>query len=82
MLFGLVPPWPVTDAKRRNSAAWIWEQLTGGDYRDAPALDIPGKASVASRRMLYARFAGDVPAPVAEALLKHGGTLLASAGTA
>lgn len=69
----------ITPARRRLAAAWLWTELTCGDYREAPAL-VHGwpTTSVASRRTSYGRFAARVPEEWTSVLIEHGTRLLAS----
>ncbi|GHE08760.1 hypothetical protein [Streptomyces alanosinicus] len=69
----------VTVQRRRHSAAWIWQQFTGGDLREAPAyaptLWAPtGMASVYDNGR---RFTTTMPEPVADALTAYGNSLTA-----
>jgi hypothetical protein len=71
----------VTPERRRLAAAWLWTELTGGDYREAPALtDGWSTTTVASRRTAYGRFAARVPQAWKTMLLAHGTGLLAVEG--
>jgi hypothetical protein len=74
---------PVTPARRRLAAAWLWTNVTSGDYRDAPALNQAWTAATtASRRTSYQRFAGALPPEWAQALTDHATRLLAKKGIA
>lgn len=68
----------VTVQRRRHCAAWIWQQFTGGDIREAPAytpaLWVP--AGMASVRDNGRRFTTTMPAPVARALTAYGNSLI------
>jgi hypothetical protein len=70
---------PVTPARCRHAAAWIWAELTSGDIREAAAYrDHTG--SLVSLRETSRRFVKALPAPVAAALRSHGHALLVEAG--
>lgn len=74
---------PITPARRRLAAAWLWTDVTSGDYRDAPALTQGWEAATtASRRTSYQRFATALPAAWAQALTGHGIRLLTKKGIA
>ncbi|MGW1201177.1 TniQ family protein [Streptomyces cyaneofuscatus] len=69
----------VTVQRRRHGAAWIWQQFTGGDVREAPAY-APALWAPAGMASVYGhgrRFAAWPPAPVARALTAYGNSLLA-----
>jgi TniQ len=81
LLFAVCSPlgMPVTPARCRHAAAWIWAELTSGDIREAPAYrDHTG--SLVSLRETSRRFVKALPAPVAAALRRHGHALLVEAG--
>lgn len=67
---------PVTPARCRHAAAWIWQHLTGGDVRDAPAYQQGWNASAESVRETARRFARWLPDPVATDLLTWAESLL------
>lgn len=73
---------PVTQARRRHAAAWIWEQFTGGDVRDAPAYQRDWTATAESVREGARRFATWLPEPVQSVLRGWGETLLTQKGSA
>ncbi|MER7736465.1 TniQ family protein [Streptomyces erythrochromogenes] len=69
----------VTMQRRRQGAAWIWQQFTGGNVREAPAY-APALWAPADMASVYShgrRFAAWLPAPVARALTAYGNSLLA-----
>ncbi|SFD01585.1 TniQ protein [Streptomyces aidingensis] len=68
---------PVTPQRRRHAAAWLWQHLTSGDIREAPAYasNWPG-ATTASIRDGARRFAAWIPTSVAQALTAWGDHLL------
>ena len=71
VLFAVCHPlgFPVTAARRRHAAAWVWEQVTGGDVREAPALVTFGAGVAAeSVREVHRRFVRWLSNPLAEAL--------------
>ena len=53
---------------RRNGAAWVWTQLTGGDYRLSPALSRDPERQTALRKQ-YRKFERDV-VPLLEVQLR------------
>ncbi|MCX0270050.1 hypothetical protein NLM24_04860 [Nocardia zapadnayensis] len=59
---------PVTSARRRHAAAWVWAQLTGGDVRDAPAYHQQWNIDNESQREGARRFANRLPVAVADTL--------------
>ena len=60
----------VTDARRRNAAAWLWAELTSGSPFEAPTWQ--GLAVTPNQKEVYRRFAGkDLPL-IEEALRAHG----------
>jgi len=84
VLFAACHPlgFPVTQARCRHAAAWVWEQFTGGDVREAPALTELGAAAAESTREVHRRFVRWLPAPLADALRRWaGGYLAAQAAT-
>lgn len=64
---------PVTDARRRNAAVWLWAELTSGSATDAPAWG--GTTATPNQKEVYGRFVRrDLPR-VEQALREHGTTL-------
>lgn len=68
---------PVTIARRRHAAAWIWARLTSGDIREAPAYRTAWPALPSSIREMCGQFERWLPPSVADALHEHGIALLA-----
>src|SRR5438034_1186296 len=71
-----------TRQRARNAAGWLWAELTGGYWEDAPALQ---EANWPSRprewESLYRNFARMIPAALAARLLQLGTELVRTAGT-
>jgi hypothetical protein len=70
---------PVTRERRGHAAAWVWQDLTGGDVREAPAYT-GWQAVTESLREGYRRFLRWLPASAATALRAWGTGLLAAKG--
>ncbi len=71
-----------TRQRARNAAGWLWAELTGGYWEDAPALQ---EANWPSRprewESLYRNFARTIPAALAARLLQLGTELVRTPGT-
>jgi len=68
-----------TRQRARNAAGWLWTELTGGYWEDAPALqeaDWPSRP--AAWPSLYRRFARTIPAALAAGLLELGTEMVRS----
>ena len=68
----------VTLQRRRHAAAWVWQHVTGGDVREAPAYaaELWPQASTESVREGWRRFDAWIPAPVTACLTSFGHSLL------
>ncbi|MEV4501885.1 TniQ family protein [Streptomyces klenkii] len=71
-----------TMQRRRHAAAWVWERLTCGDIREAPAYaaELWPTTNAASVREGRRAFALWIPDPVAHALTAFGHTLIKAKG--
>ncbi|GAA2657673.1 TniQ family protein [Streptomyces lunalinharesii] len=71
--------WVVTWQRRRHAAVWVWQHLTQGDVRDAPAYTWGWQDGTATEsiREGWRRFDTRLPAPAADALTAWGTTRLA-----
>ncbi|MFD4393766.1 TniQ family protein [Kitasatospora sp. NPDC058478] len=78
VLFALYRPLrlPVTNRRRQLAAWWVWVELTGGDWRDAPAYTPDERATAESMAEMYRAFRKNLPAPVAEGLTAYGTALI------
>lgn len=59
----------MTATRRRNAAAWLWEQWAGGDYRESPAMRAAATVKPASARELFRRFSNDLSPLLGSGLL-------------
>jgi hypothetical protein len=62
------------DSRRRNASAWLWAELTGGPWQQAPVF---GGRATETPRKLYARFVDDLLPALRGPLLAYGETLVA-----
>ncbi|MET8698290.1 TniQ family protein [Kitasatospora sp. NPDC004723] len=79
VLFGILHPFgqDVTRQRQRHAAAWVWENLTGGDGREAPAYQHGWEgASEESVREGRRKFAASLSDTAAAALTAWGEELL------
>lgn len=60
----------VTDARRRNAAAWLWAELTSGSVWNAPAWG--GQTATPNQKEVYGRFVRRDLRLVEQPLREHG----------